>query len=137
MKKLLEIRANGTLRPGVWSHREDEALQKLIIDKDHRWGEIAATLNLTMHNGVKLRSGKQCKERWNNHINPEINRGPWTRLEDILLLEKYRRYGNKWSKIAKKVERRTEGSVKNRIKSLLNHEAQFVDRSESSKPLID
>jgi hypothetical protein len=122
MKKLLEIRANGTLRPGVWSAEEDEELQKLITEKSSRWGEIAATINLTMHNGIKLRSGKQCKERWNNHLNPEINRGPWTRIEDILLLEKYKRYGNKWSQIAKKVERRTESNIKNRIKSLLNRE---------------
>lgn len=122
MKKLLEIRANGTLRPGVWSNPEDEELKKLIAQKPGQWGEIAATLNLSMHNGIKLRSGKQCKERWNNHLNPAINRGPWTKAEDIHLLEKYKRYGNKWSQIAKKIEGRTESNIKNRIKSLLNRE---------------
>jgi hypothetical protein len=136
MKKLLEIRANGTLRPGAWSHAEDEALVKLIQEKKDRWGEIAAVINLSMHNGIKLRSGKQCKERWNNHLNPEINRGPWTRIEDISLLEKYKRYGNKWSQIAKKVDRRTESSVKNRIKSLLNRESQLVD-GKDGESVID
>jgi hypothetical protein len=34
MKKLLEIQANGTLRPGVWSDTEDEELKNLIVEKN-------------------------------------------------------------------------------------------------------
>jgi hypothetical protein len=86
MKKLLEIKANGTLRPGVWSAAEDEELKAQIEGKGMRWGEIASHLNLKVHNGVKLRTGKQCKERWNNHLNPAINRSAWTKVEDIGLL---------------------------------------------------
>ncbi|RYY81178.1 hypothetical protein EON63_15980, partial [archaeon] len=24
------------------------------------------------------RIGKQCRERWHNHLNPDINKAPWT-----------------------------------------------------------
>jgi hypothetical protein len=53
-------------------------------------------------------------------------------VEDIGLLEKYKRFGNKWSKIAKKIPERTESAIKNRIKSLLNKEAQTIGGAEGS-----
>ena len=65
-----------------------------------------------------------------------MNRGPWTQLEDIRLLELYKRYDSKWSKIAKKVTDRTESNIKNRIISLLNKEQQMIVTS-SNKPVVD
>jgi myb proto-oncogene protein len=33
------------------------------------------------------RIGKQCRERWHNHLNPDIRRDDWTVEEDRQLLE--------------------------------------------------
>ena len=44
-----------------------------------KWSKIAAHL--------PGRIGKQCRERWHNHINPEIRKGPWTAEEDEIIVE--------------------------------------------------
>ena len=43
-----------------------------------------------------VRSGKQCRERWYNHLNPEVNKKPWSYDESLLLFESHRLLGNKW-----------------------------------------
>lgn len=122
MSKVYEIVTSGTLRPGVWSQEEDDLLLFLIEDNTRKWGEISNILNSKIHKGLRIRTGKQCKERWNNHLNPLINREPWTPNEDLELLEAFKRHGNRWSKISMHIINRTESSIKNRIKSLLNKE---------------
>jgi myb proto-oncogene protein len=49
----------------------------------------------------KNRSGKQCRERWHNHLDPSINKDYWTEKEENVLFMKHMEYGNKWSDIAK------------------------------------
>jgi hypothetical protein len=36
---------------------------------------------------LKGRLGKQCRERWYNHLNPDINKEPWTTEEDAMIVE--------------------------------------------------
>ncbi|CAG9323021.1 unnamed protein product [Blepharisma stoltei] len=124
MAKINEIQTSGTLRPGIWSEKEDAKLIELVESSITKWGNIANLINNEIHKGLKIRTGKHCKERWNNHLNPEIRRGNWTDEEDVRLLELHKELGNKWSNIAKQVGGRTECSVKNRIKSLLNKKRQ-------------
>ncbi|OMJ79575.1 hypothetical protein SteCoe_20383 [Stentor coeruleus] len=120
MIKVNEINRSGTLRPGIWSQNEDELLNSVLKKGLEKWGQIAGILNKEIHKGLKIRTGKQCKERWNNYLNPEVNRGSWTEDEDITALESYKMHGNKWSIISKSISKRTESAVKNRIKSLIN-----------------
>ena len=42
------------------------------------WGVIGAQLN--------GRTGKQCRERWHNQLDPAIRKDPWTREEEDILL---------------------------------------------------
>lgn len=58
-----------------------------------KWTQIAKHLN--------GRIGKQCRERWHNHLDPNINKSPWTEEEDRLLAQAHEQYGNQWAKIAK------------------------------------
>ena len=34
---------------------------------------------------LKGRSGKQCRERWHNHLDPNINKSPWTDKEELII----------------------------------------------------
>ncbi|KAK8894428.1 hypothetical protein M9Y10_022862 [Tritrichomonas musculus] len=70
-----------------------------------KWNVIALKLG---------RSAKQVRERWNGHLNPNINKGPWSRDEDVLIALKQREFGNKWAEIAKYFPGRTDTMVKNR-----------------------
>ena len=65
------------------------------------------------------RSGKQCRERWLNHLRPGIKKGPWTAEEERLLVKAHKAVGNRWSEIARRLEGRTENSIKNRWNSLV------------------
>jgi RNA polymerase-binding transcription factor DksA len=119
MLKVNEIHKTGTLRPGIWSPDEDSVLAEMMT-KGISWGKISKAINEQQHKNLRIRSGKQCKERWNNYLNPDINRGPWEYQEDLQVLQLYKEHGKKWSNISKMTKNRTESAVKNRVKSLLN-----------------
>ena len=60
-----------------------------------------------------MRAGKQCRERWHNHLRPDIKRGPWTEEEERLLIAAHESLGNRWADIAANIPGRTENAVKN------------------------
>lgn len=41
------------------------------------------------------RIGKQCRERWFNHLDPTIKKGDWSRDEEIIIYEAQRHFGNR------------------------------------------
>ena len=59
------------------------------------------------------RRGKQCRERWYNHLRPNIRSGPWEEEEEVNLITAHRIHGNKWAKISQFIDGRTENNVKN------------------------
>ena len=86
---------------------------QIISEKGTKqWQEIAEILNAKL--GVN-RNGKQCRERWYNFLNPEINRDPFSNEEDLKILQLRKQIGNRWSEIVKHLPGRTENSVKNRF----------------------
>ena len=44
-----------------------------------KWRDIAAR--------VTNRIGKQCRERWDNHLDPALSKSPWSEEEDLRLIE--------------------------------------------------
>jgi len=68
---------------------------------------------------IQGRTGKQCRERWINTLNPEIKVGAWTEEEDFNLFAYFEKYGSKWSQISSKLSGRSENSIKNRFYSTL------------------
>lgn len=81
---------------GTWKASEDALLLKLVKEIGlKKWAAIAAKL--------PGRIGKQCRERWYNHLDPSINRKAWTLEEDKILLIAQSELGNKWAEIAKRL----------------------------------
>lgn len=104
------------LKPGLikgkWTAEEDLIITKIIETYGAtaiRWSEVALTL--------PGRLGKQCRERWVNHLDPTIKKSPWTDEEDRILNEQHALLGNKWRDIAVVLVGRSENSVKNRWNS--------------------
>ncbi|KAI3688707.1 hypothetical protein L2E82_46489 [Cichorium intybus] len=91
---------------GQWTREEDRVLKEMVEKYGVRkWSYIAQKL--------KGRIGKQCRERWHNHLRPDIKKDFWTEEEDRILIAAHAEVGNKWSEIAKKLPGRTENSTKN------------------------
>jgi myb proto-oncogene protein len=45
------------------------------------------------------RTGKQCRERWHNHLGAGIKKGEWTEEEDRIIITMKRTIGNQWAKV--------------------------------------
>ena len=104
----------------AWQSWEDELLRTIVTAEGTKhWTTVAKGMNERAHSGMEVRHGKQCRERWYNHLDPTLRKGNWTREEDLFLLEKQLELGNRWSEIARLLLGRNENSVKNRFKSLL------------------
>ncbi|KAI5005596.1 hypothetical protein ZWY2020_032839 [Hordeum vulgare] len=114
-----------TLSKGSWTHQEDGLLKRLV-DKygNKRWQEIAKHF--------PRRIGKQCRERWTNHLHPDLkNDAPWTEEEDMVLIEEHKTLGNRWSKIKKRLSGRSDNCIKNHwnaTKRSLNSTRRFGKR---------
>ncbi|CAG9321536.1 unnamed protein product [Blepharisma stoltei] len=120
-----------------WLPEEDETLRDLVLHKGtHRWSLIAKEVNSIVHNGMPIRQGKQCRERWYNHLNDGLIKGNWTPEEDIIILEKQLEWGNKWSDIARLLKGRTENQVKNRWKSITKRSKKSRKGREQIKTII-
>ena len=89
------------------------------------WTTIAEKFNCL--NVAIKRSGKQCRERWQNHLDPEIIKSPWEIKEELALLNAYLKHGNKWREIAKLLPGRGENSVKNRFNILFKKYKSIPD----------
>jgi Myb-like DNA-binding domain len=110
-----------------WTEEEDKLLESLILFKGSRkWTNIADKINQVFHDGKNLRLGKNCRERWVNHLDPSLKKGEWTPEEDQIILANQARIGNKWSAITKLIPGRTENQVKNRWKSILRKASKCI-----------
>lgn len=77
-----------------------------------RWAKIAEVM--------PGRTAKQCRERYNNHVDPAIKKDKiWTAEEDALVMELHAEHHNQFAKIARRIPGRCYDDVKNRQVRLL------------------
>ena len=118
------------LNKGPWTEKEDQLLKN--------WVEKYGASNWTKCSEyIKGRSGKQCREHWNNSLDPKLLKGQWTSEEDLLIMLFYKKYGGSWKKIIPIFEKRTENSIKNRffsqLRKIASRQQQLKKKEYSSK----
>jgi hypothetical protein len=111
--------------PTVPDHREkrkirftkeqDDLIQQLASQEPKlTWAEIASQ--------VPRKSAKQCRERYQHFLAPDLQRDPWTLIDDARLIQWRHFYGTDWASIARYFPGRTNNDVKNRYNGHLKGE---------------
>ena len=90
-----------------FSKQEDKILKHAVDEQGlQNWDEIAQFL--------PGRTGRQCRDRYNNYLFKEISGKPWSPEEDEIIRQKYQIYGSHWVKISQFLDGRSGNNVKNR-----------------------
>lgn len=114
---------------GHWSPEEDEKLLALVSENPKNWGHVAK--------GIEGRTAKQCRERFRNHLDPNIKKGDWSLEEDVLIVKQQKELGNKWADIARALPGRTENSVKIRWKTIKRQVLAMKSEQNGSILVVD
>ncbi|KAI0821271.1 hypothetical protein BC629DRAFT_440820 [Irpex lacteus] len=108
---------------GSWSADEDERLFSAVEELGTKWAAVASR--------VGTRNSGQCAKRWNDALNPAIDRSGWTPEEDQQLLQAVEVQGHSWANIARTyLPGRTGLAAKNRYNHLIRGSS---DRSPSTR----
>ncbi|CAF2143777.1 transcription factor MYB105 isoform X1 [Brassica napus] len=92
---------------GHWRVSEDSQLMELVaLYGPQNWNHIAEKMQ-------GRRTGKSCRLRWFNQLDPRINKREFSVEEEERLLAAHRAFGNKWAMIAKLFNGRTDNALKN------------------------
>jgi hypothetical protein len=97
-----------------WNPDEDALLRETVERLGvFDWARVAAAL--------PGRTGKQCRERWMNHLSPSINNGVWTPAEDMIIIQQQFIHGNAWATMKPLLPGRSACAIKNRWTWLSRH----------------
>lgn len=94
-----------SLTRGIWTEEQDTQLRRAVEVFGHSWSDVCTF--------VTGRSSEQCRDRWQDFLNPTISRTKWTESEDLALLSAIEHVGQgKWKEVSRAMDNgRTDSMV--------------------------
>lgn len=114
-----------------WSSEEDLSIRELVrLHGTKQWTLVSDKLETEY--GITGRTGKQCRERWHNHLDPAIFKGSWSVDEELKLFESHQALGNQWANISNQLPGRSDNAIKNHFYSTMRKQYRKLFGSEAS-----
>ncbi|KAF9362165.1 hypothetical protein BGX34_006675 [Mortierella sp. NVP85] len=111
---------------GPWTPEEDRQLRALVNELGaEKWVLIASRLG--------SRTGKQCRERWHNHLDPTIDKSPFTPEENELILSLHEKMGSKWAEMSKLMPGRPDNAIKNHFNTSMQRQRRRLSLQDPSE----
>ncbi|KAF9933168.1 DNA binding transcription coactivator transcription factor [Linnemannia zychae] len=111
---------------GPWTPEEDRQLRSLVNELGaEKWVLIASRLG--------SRTGKQCRERWHNHLDPSIDKSPFTAKEDELIFKLFEQFGSKWAEMSKLMPGRPDNAIKNHFNTSMQRKRRRLSLQDPSE----
>ncbi|OMJ71867.1 hypothetical protein SteCoe_29811 [Stentor coeruleus] len=114
-------------KPKLWKVEEDLKLQELVKTLgEKKWVQVAKGLEESLS---IFRTPKQCRDRWSNRSS-QVNPIPFSDREIKIILRGQKKFGNKWSKVAKLLSGRSENQVKNFMHSTIRRNIRRFNKGK-------
>jgi hypothetical protein len=109
---------------GKWTPEEDKVLLKFHSVLGNNWAAISRL--------IKVRNWKQVRDRYTNHLDPDICQESFSQKEDELVSKLHQVYGTRWSLYLQYMANRTADQIKNRFNSTIKRKIKSLNTSTST-----
>lgn len=124
-----EQREKGNSKPVLikrFKPYEDYIINSLASPNgENDWCKISKSL--------KNRTARQCRDRWNNYLNPALNKTEWKKEDDELLMKLYNEKGPQWKLFCDILNGRSINDVRNRCFKLIRKSKKILKKSSQNK----
>jgi len=142
-----------------WSKAEDARLTELVnqylvtnpvttIDNDYDRPVVGSNLGgpnifsrrikwSKISDEVGGRSGKQCRDRWINYLDPNLVQSVWTEEEDTKLLHLASSHAKQWAFISRALPGRSQNQIKARLHQLKRIFHLEVEQQNVMMPFLE